>query len=181
MARELAEIDVVSAHRGAIDDPQPQMAAGFDLDHFRIGKGAAIGEKSVILKIIQIRLALHGRHCHARYVHGGGLMCLKIRINLFRQREAEIGELYDYVLPAGYLAAIPDDQRRRKQKLLLKSIMRVHPIGAATAQREIVVGAASRRNCGPGNVRNAILLPRRREAMPVDQARFFDMVFDPDA
>jgi hypothetical protein len=52
MAREFAEIDMVGAHRGAVDDPQPQRIAGFDLDHLRIIEGAAIGKKRVILNIV---------------------------------------------------------------------------------------------------------------------------------
>ena len=57
-AFEFAEINMVSAHRGRVDDAQPHVAAGFDLHDFRIVKGAAIGEERVILNIIQIRLAL---------------------------------------------------------------------------------------------------------------------------
>src|SRR6202022_3808900 len=87
----------------------------------------------------------------------------------------------DDVLPVRFFAAIPNNQRRRKQKLLLKSVMRMHPIRAASAHREVIAGPPSRRNRWPGNVRDAILLPRRRQAMPVDQARLFNMVFDPNA
>src|SRR5947207_3281342 len=59
--------------------------------------------------------------------------------------------------------------------------MRVHPVGAAKAQREIVIAAASCWNRGSRNIRNAVLPPGRREAMPVDEARLVNMVFDPDA
>ena len=52
MALKLAKIDMVSAHRGRVDDPQPHMAAGLDLDHVRIVEGAGIGEKGVILNIV---------------------------------------------------------------------------------------------------------------------------------
>ena len=59
--------------------------------------------------------------------------------------------------------------------------MRVHPERAAEAQGEVVVGAAARRNWGSGNPRHAVLPPRRRQPVPMDQARFADAVFDPNA
>src|SRR5207302_7624185 len=62
-----------------------------------------------------------------------------------------------------------------------QSIMRVHPVRAAAAKGEIVVGAASRRNRQSRRFRDAVLPPGRREAMPVDQAWLFDMVFDSNA
>jgi len=70
-------------------------------------------------------------HSHAGHFHVMGLAGLELREDLFWRGKAEIGELDDDVLPAGCLAPIPDDERRRKQKLLLKSIVRMHPIGAA--------------------------------------------------
>jgi len=57
----------------------------------------------------------------------------------------------------------------------------MHPEGAAEAQREIVVGAAARRNGRSGDTGNAVLLPWRREAVPVDQARLLDLVFQAHA
>src|SRR6516165_4624492 len=57
----------------------------------------------------------------------------------------------------------------------------MHPERAAEVQREIVIGAAARRNGWRGNARDAILLPRRGEAMPMDQAWLIDMVLDSDA
>ena len=59
--------------------------------------------------------------------------------------------------------------------------MRMHPERAAEAQREVVIGAAARRNRRPGNTRHAVLPPRRRQPVPMDQARLVDAVFDPDA
>ena len=57
--------------------------------------------------------------------------------------------------------------------------MRVHPERAAEAQREIVIGAAARRNWRSGNARHSVLPPRRRQAVPMDEARFVDAVLDP--
>src|SRR6202043_2987902 len=96
--------------------------------------------------------------------------------DLIRRGEAEVGEHDNDFLLARVFAAIPDDQRRRQQKLLLQSIMRVHPVHAATAHRKIVVGAAARRNRQSSNFRDAVLPPGRSEAMPVDKARLFDTV-----
>src|SRR5512132_691175 len=59
--------------------------------------------------------------------------------------------------------------------------MGVHPVCAAEAQREVVFGAAVRRNGWPGNARDAVLLPRRRQAVPVDQAWLVESVFHLDA
>src|ERR1700730_9223319 len=59
--------------------------------------------------------------------------------------------------------------------------MRVHPVRAATAQRKIVVGATARRNRQSRRFRDAVLPPGRSEAMPVDKARLFDTVCDPNA
>ena len=58
--------------------------------------------------------------------------------------------------------------------------MRMHPIGAAGAQREIIVGARSWQNRRPGNAGDAILLPGGCQAVPMNQARLADMVFNPD-
>ena len=82
---------------------------------------------------------------------------------------------------SGAVALVVDDERRRHQPLLLQPLMRVHPERAAEAQGEVVVGAAARGNRGSGNPRHAVLPPRRREPVPMDQARFADAVFDPDA
>ena len=46
IAFEPAESDVVSAHGRCVYEAQPHAAAGLDLDHFRIGEGAAVGEKA---------------------------------------------------------------------------------------------------------------------------------------
>ena len=175
---------MVSAHRRGVNNTQPHAAAGFHLCHFRIGEGAAVGEKSIVLNIIQMRPAFHCRHLRAVHFHAMhvmGLARLELRKDLIRRGEAEVGERDHDFLLARDLAAIPDDQWRRQQKLLLQSIMRVHLIGAATAQREIVVGAASRWNREFRSFRDAVLPPGRSEAMPVDHARLFDMVFDPNA
>src|ERR1700741_786729 len=59
--------------------------------------------------------------------------------------------------------------------------MRMHVEGAAIVQRKVVIGAAARwdrRSRDPGH---AVLLPRRRKAVPVDQARLADPVFHTNA
>src|SRR6516165_8834410 len=57
----------------------------------------------------------------------------------------------------------------------------MHPEAAAEAQREIVVGAAARRNRRPGDAGNAVLLPWRGETVPMDQTRLLERVFHADA
>ena len=37
LAIELTEIDMISAHRGTVDDPQQHLPARLDLDHLGIG------------------------------------------------------------------------------------------------------------------------------------------------
>src|SRR5262249_36726457 len=54
--------------------------------------------------------------------------------------------------------------------------MGMHPEGAAEAQWKVVIGAGPRRDGRPGDSGNAILLPWRGEAMPMDQARLVDFV-----
>src|SRR5690349_17074894 len=56
--------------------------------------------------------------------------------------------------------------------------MGVHPERAAKPQRKVVVGAAARRDWWSGDVGHAVLLPRRGEAVPVDQARLVDIVYE---
>ena len=58
--------------------------------------------------------------------------------------------------------------------------MRVHPVRSAETQREIVVGAAPRRYGRSGDAGDAVLLPGRRKAVPVDQARFVDAIDQPE-
>ncbi len=60
-----------------------------------------------------------------------------------------------------------------------KSLMRVHPEGAAKGQRKIIVGAAAGRDRRPRNARHAILLPGRGEPVPMNEARSADLVLDP--
>jgi hypothetical protein len=55
-ALKLAHIDVVSAHRRAIDNPKRYRSARFDLYNFWIREGARIGQKSVVFDITQVRL-----------------------------------------------------------------------------------------------------------------------------
>ena len=56
--------------------------------------------------------------------------------------------------------------------------MRVHPERAAEAQREVVIGGSAGRDGRSGNAGDAVLLQGRRQAVPVDQARLADPVFD---
>ena len=77
--------------------------------------------------------------------------------------------------------SIVDDERRRHQPLLLQPLMRVHPERAAEVQGEVVVGAAARRDRRAGNPRHAVLPPRRRHPVPMDEAWFADAVLDAHA
>jgi hypothetical protein len=97
------------------------------------------------------------------------------------RREAEVGQHQDDFLLVRPVALIADDQRRRHQQLLLQPLVRVHPVRSAETQREVVVGAAPRRYGRSGDAGDAVLLPGRRKAVPVDQAGFVDPVFHADA
>src|SRR5580704_14848725 len=59
--------------------------------------------------------------------------------------------------------------------------MGVHPERAAKAQWEVVVRATARRDRWSGDAGYAVLLPGWGKAVPVDQARLIDPVFDKDA
>src|ERR1700733_2053473 len=87
---------------------------------------------------------------------------LQVGEDLFGTGEGEIGEHHHDFLLVGAVALIVDDKRRGHQELLLQVGVRMHPERAAVVKREIVVGAAPRRNERRGNVRHAVLLPRRR-------------------
>src|SRR5271165_4070238 len=58
--------------------------------------------------------------------------------------------------------------------------MRVQPECPAKGERKFVIRTAARRDRWPGNPGNAILLPRRRETVPVNEARLTDLIFDPN-
>src|SRR5437764_493983 len=57
----------------------------------------------------------------------------------------------------------------------------MHPKSAAEAQREVVVRSAAGWDRRSGNPGHAVLLPRRRQPVPMDQARLVDLVLQPDA
>src|ERR1700730_10896585 len=97
------------------------------------------------------------------------------------RRETEVGQHNNDFLLVSLVAGIVDDQRREYQKLLLQSIMRMHPERAPEGEREVVVGGTARRDCSSGQFGDAVLLPGRLKAVPVDQAWILDMVFDADA
>src|SRR6516225_967011 len=59
--------------------------------------------------------------------------------------------------------------------------MRMHVERAAIVQRKVVIGAAARCDRRSRDAGDTILLPRRREAMPMDQARLADRVFNTNA
>ena len=105
----------------------------------------------------------------------------QLREYLVGRGEAEIGQHDDDLLLVRAVALVVDDQRRRHQQLLLQPLVRMHPKGAAKAQREVVIGGAARRDRRSGNAGHAVLLPRRRQAVPMNQARLVDPVFDADA
>ena len=100
--------------------------------------------------------------------------------DLFGRRETEVGQHNNDFLLVGLVAGIVDDQRRGHQKLLLQSIMRMHPERAAEGERKVVLGGTAGRDRSSGQFGDAVLLPWRLEAVPVDQAWILDMVFDAD-
>src|ERR1700746_1862947 len=59
--------------------------------------------------------------------------------------------------------------------------MRMHVEGTAIVQRKVVIGAAALWDRRSRDAGDTILLPGRREAVPVDQARLADPVFDTNA
>ena len=190
---------MIGAHRRAVDDAQQHAPAGLDLDHLGIGERAVIGEERIVFHVVQIRLGGRSAHRHAGAIvrHSSCrrmqefrrcaaawtgmppfLSSAKIWSGGVKLKSASITIDFLLVRP---VALIADDQRRRHQELLLQPLMGMHPEGAAKAQREVVVGAAARRNRRSGDAGNAVLLPWRREAVPVDQARLLDLVFQAHA
>ena len=199
VALEPAEIEMEVAHRGAVDDAQEHPPTRFDLDGLGIGQGAEIGEEGVVLDVVEVgrRRGASLRHRHARHRvrlrhrgwrgagrrrHSSHRPCLfEAGENLLRRGEAEIGQHdHDFLLVRA-VALIVNDERRGHQELLLQALVRMHPERPAESQREIVVGAAARRNRRAGNSRHAVLPPRRRQPMPMDEARLVDAVLDPHA
>ena len=191
LAVERAEVDMKGAHRRAVDEAQQHAPARLDLDHLGIAERAVVGQEGVVCHIVQIRLGGRSAHGHARHrgrgpggswrrgaFHGRhGAAFLELLKNLLRRPKAEVGQHHDDVLLVRPVARIADDQRRRHQQLLLQSLVGVHPVRPAEAQGEIIVGAAARWYRRPRDARDAVLLPWRRQAVPMDQARLVDLVF----
>ena len=133
--------------------------------------------------------ALPLRRLHTRHRRHGALLrhaghrarFLEVFEDLFGRREAEIGQHRNDLLLVGAVGLVVDDERRRHQPLFLQPLMRVHPERAAEVQGEVVVRTAARRYRRTGNPRHAVLPPRRRHPVPMDEARFADAVLDAHA
>ena len=69
-----------------------------------------------------------------------------------------------------------DDERGRHHRLLLKSDMGVHPVGSRSGVVTVRIGA-TRREWFLGEAGHAILVRRRCLAVPVNQGRFTQPVF----
>ena len=130
-----------------------------------------------------------GSRLHTRHRRHGALLrhaghrarFLEVFEDLFGRREAEIGQHRNDLLLIGAVGLVVDDERRRHQPLFLQPLMRVHPERAAEVQGEVVVRTAARRYRRTGNPRHAVLPPRRRHPVPMDEARFADAVLDAHA
>src|SRR5262249_33859985 len=69
LAPESAEIEVVRAHRRAVDDTQQNLSAGLNLDHLGVGERAVIGEEGIVFHVVQVGpwwLAALGHSGHPR-------------------------------------------------------------------------------------------------------------------
>jgi hypothetical protein len=97
------------------------------------------------------------------------------------RRETEIGQHEDDLLLVGSVALIMDDKGSGHEQLLLQTLVRVHPERSAEAQWKVVIGASARWYRWSRYAGHAVLLPGRRQTVPMDQARFADLVFHPDA
>src|SRR6202011_3621552 len=102
--------------------------------------------------------------------------------DLCRAAEAEIVQQHDDLLLIGAAALrVMDDEGRRHERLFLKSLMRMHPVRAAGGQREVVVGRRTGGDRWRGDIRDAVLLPWRGEAVPMNQGRLPDLVLQSHA
>src|SRR5271166_3687011 len=84
---ELTEINMIGAHRRAIDDPEQHLHPRLSLDHLRISKRAVVSEEGIVFDIVQIergRRRSAARTTHARHRFG----LFKLLENLLRRREA---------------------------------------------------------------------------------------------
>ena len=184
--RQRAAIDHEVGPRAAIDQAQPDPAAGLDTDDLGIGQRALVGEIGVVVDVVEVHLH-PGHRARAAHLHaghragparatGGGGGCGSGRPSaqpgedLRRILEAEIAEQHDHrVLVEAGLGGVGDDQRRGQQALLLQPLVRMHPVGARMAEGEIIGIAPPRRQRRLADPRHAVLLVGRQQAMPVDE------------
>src|SRR5882724_4606028 len=91
--------------------------------------------------------------------------------------ESEIVEQDDHLLlVARGVRRIAHDERRRQQLLLLEPDMRVHPVGSGTGQDEIIFVVAAGLERRLRQLGHAVLIARRRQAVPVDERVFIELV-----
>jgi hypothetical protein len=105
---------------------------------------------------------------------------LEIGEDLVGIAEGEVMKHHHDVLHIGAgLGRIADDQRGGHQPLLLQAVMGMHPVGAGAVERKVVVIAGAGLERRLRQVRYAVLLPGRRQAVPVDQGLLVDVTFQP--
>ena len=91
--------------------------------------------------------------------------------------EGEIVQQDDHLLlVARSLGRIAHDERRRQQLLLLQPDMGVHPVGAGTREDEVVLVAAAGLERRLRQLGHAVLIARRRQAVPVHQRVLVELV-----
>jgi hypothetical protein len=173
---QLAQIEMIVAHRRAVDDPQQHLAARLDPDDLGIGERAVIRKKSIVFDVVQIgrdrARSTHRRH--PRHLRHPALS--QPFIDLLRRYETEIVEQHDNFRLVRPITRVTDDEWRKHQGLLLQALMGMHPESSAKSEREVVISAAARRDRRPGNPRDPVLPPGWGQAVPMDKARLVDPV-----
>ena len=84
----------------------------------------------------------------------------------------------DFLLVEAGLGRVADDEGRRHHPLLLEADVRVHPKRAGDVEREVVIIRGARRERRLRDIGNAVLPIWRRQAVPVHQGRFVEVVFE---
>ncbi len=84
------------------------------------------------------------------------------------------------VIPVGFAILVVDDQRTIGPVRLLKSSMRMEPVGAVLNDGEPIGERLPRRDTGVGDARHAVLIVGQDQTVPVDRSWFVEVIGDVD-